>query len=484
MKLENLIEKYKKLPIQVKASFVFLICAFFQKSISSITTPIFTRLLTTAEYGQYSVFSSWMGILSIIVSMNLWGGVYMQGMVKYDNERQEFSASFQGLTLTLVLVWTAVYLAFRSFWNTLFSLTTVQMLAMFVLIWTTSAFNFWAGEQRVDFKYKKLAILTVAVSIMKPLVGIILVVFTDDKVTARILGLALVELFFFSGCFWQQVKSGRTFFVKKYWLYGVKFNVPLLPHYLSGAILSGADRIMIQNMLGSSEAGIYSLAYSVSLIMTMFNNALFQTVEPWIYKKIKSREIKEIANVAYITFAMIAGVNIFLIAFAPEIIRFFAPVEYYGAIWVIPPIAMSVYFMYVYVFFATFEFFYEKQKYIATATMIGAIVNVILNDSFIGYWGYVAAGYTTLFCYILYALFHYVFMRRICRKELNIEQPYNLKTILMITGMFIGISFALFLTYAYTAVRYILIFLLCFVVAVLRKRILGYVRELISIRKI
>ncbi|WP_341780016.1 hypothetical protein [Levilactobacillus sp. HBUAS70063] len=88
-----LIKKYKGLPVQVRASFCFLICAFMQRGISIITTPIFTRLLTAAEYGQYSVFSSWLSVITVIVSMNLYAGVYMQGLVKFEKERLVFSSS-------------------------------------------------------------------------------------------------------------------------------------------------------------------------------------------------------------------------------------------------------------------------------------------------------------------------------------------------------------------------------------------------------
>ena len=44
------LQKYRNMSVQV-GSFWFLICSFLQKGISSITTPIFTRLLTTEEYG-------------------------------------------------------------------------------------------------------------------------------------------------------------------------------------------------------------------------------------------------------------------------------------------------------------------------------------------------------------------------------------------------------------------------------------------------
>ena len=168
----NYLEKYRLFPIQVKASLWFLVCSFLQKGISSITTPIFTRLLTTAEYGQYNIFNSWLGIVTIFVSLNLSAGVYTQGLIKFDQERNVFSASLQGLTLTLTAIWTLIYALFHSFWNNLLSLTTVQMLAMLVMIWTSSVFNFWASEQRVILSYKKLVIVTLLVSFAKPVVGI------------------------------------------------------------------------------------------------------------------------------------------------------------------------------------------------------------------------------------------------------------------------------------------------------------------------
>ena len=67
-RMNKLLVKYRSIPVQVKASLWFLICAFLQKGISFITTPIFTRLLSTSEYGQYNVFNSWMNIIIVIVT--------------------------------------------------------------------------------------------------------------------------------------------------------------------------------------------------------------------------------------------------------------------------------------------------------------------------------------------------------------------------------------------------------------------------------
>lgn len=480
--IKNYILKYKNLPVQVRASFWFLICSFLQKGISMITTPIFTRLLNTAEYGQFSVFNSWLGICAVIVSLNLYGGVYTSGLVKYDTERNILSSSFQGLTLTLVIGWTVVYLLFHNFWNSLFHLTTVQMLAMLILIWTSSVFNLWSIDQRVDFKYRKLVLVTLFVSLAKPALGIILVIYANDKVTARILGLALVELIAYSGFFFYEMKRGKTFYSKKFWKYALISNLPLIPHYLSMTVLGSSDRIMIGSMCGTAQAGIYNLSYSISQIMTMFNTALLSTMDPWLYKKIKENQIKSMSKVAYMSFVGIAALNLLLMAFAPEIISIFAPKEYYEAVWIIPPVAMSVYFTFLYNFFAVFEFYFNQTKLITLATTIGAILNIILNYIFIEIFGYQAAGYTTLVCYILFAVFHYVFMIRICNQYLNEIKPYNIKIIISISMLFLVCGFVFLLTYQSMIFRYILIIIILLILLFNYKNIVNVTKYILNLR--
>ena len=481
--MSKLMNKYKSLPVQVRASFWFLICAFLQRGISTITTPIFTRLLSTAEYGQYSVFNSWLGIITVLVTLNLYSGVYTQGLVKFDNQRKKYSSSLQGLVFTLTCVWTVVYALFYEFWNSVFSLTTVQMLAMLVMIWATAAFQFWSVEQRVDFKYHALVAVTIIISIAKPVIGIIFVLLADDTVTARILGLALVELIGYSWCFIIQIHRGKKFFSLENWKYALKFNLPLIPHYLSMTVLNSSDRIMINNLVGESEAGIYSLAYSVSQIMTLFNTALMQTIEPWLYKKIKARQIADIKRVAYPAFFFIAVVNLMLIAVAPEIIAIFAPASYYEAIWVIPPAAMSVYFMFAYTFFAVFEFYYEKTSFTTIATTSGAVLNIVLNYLFISLCGYMAAGYTTLVCYMFFAIFHYFCMRKICKKEFGNQMPYSTRILFSITIIFMVLGFLFMVTYNYTFIRYILVLVIAVLLVIFRKKVIETVRHLLSIKK-
>lgn len=475
--------KYSLLPVQAKASLWFLICSFLQKGISMITVPIFTRLLTTSEYGQFNVFNSWMGIISIFITLNLSAGVYQQGLIKYDKERNIFSSSLQGMTLVMVLAWTVVYLAAHDFWNSLFSLTTIQMLAMMVMIWTSAVFSFWATEQRVLYMYRTLVAVTLGVSILQPALGVILVILADDKVTARILGIAFVQIMAYTGFFFLQMKQGKQFYSKKFWKYVLSFNLPLVPHYLSQVVLNNSDRIMISYMTGPGEAGIYSLAYSLSMIMILFNIALMDTMGPWIYQKIKDKKIKDIAPAAYMSIGIIMAVNLLLIMLAPEAVRIFAPPSYYEAIYCIPPIAMSVLFIYAYDLFAKFAFYYEQTRLIMFASVGGAILNIILNYFGIQLFGYVAAAYTTLICYILYDVFHYTLMTRICRDYLDGVRPYNTKLLIAMAAAFMLCGFAMLLTYDHPIIRYSVIALVVAGMIIKRKAVIGVGQKVIALRK-
>ena len=458
--MKKWINKYNNLPIQAKASLWFLLCSFLQKGIAIISTPIFTRLMTTSEYGKFNVFLSWQSIVTALVILTLPWGVVEQGLIKFTDKRNEFTSASLGLMTTLLLLWFCVYLSATSFWNKLLSLTTMQMVGLFSIIWTSSVFTFWSINQRIIYKYKKLVFLTMVVSILKPLVGVVLVTCFLDKVTMRIMSLVGVEVVFFFGLFVSMMNKGRIFFSKEIWIYVLSFNLPLIPHYLSQCVLNNSDRIMIEQLCGSNEAGIYSLAYSLSMVMLIVNSSIQSAVSPWFFQKIKDNKLQDLKIVVYPSMMIVAFMNLLLIAFAPEAVRFFAPAEYYDAIWIIPPVAMSVYFILLYGFFANIEFYYEKTHMMSLATMIGAVLNIVLNFVFIRIFGYYAAGYTTLVCYIVYALCHYAFVRYICLLQLGSFDFFSTRVLLSITLGFITFGFLISLTYNHFLLRYVVILVL------------------------
>lgn len=481
--MHKLFNNYVNLPIQAKASFWFLVCSFLNKGILFITTPIFTRLLTAQEYGEYSVFVSWYSMAMIVITLNLSWGVYMQGLVKFEDDHTAFSSSLQGLTICLVLVWATLYFLFHNWINNLIGLNTCKLCCMFIMIWTSAVFGFWSAEKRVNLQYKQLVLITVLASIFSNLLGIYLVLYTEDKVLGRILGITVVQLLLYGWMAAIQIFKGKKFYSKKYWLYALTFNIPLIPHYFSLTVLNNSDRIMIDTLVGKTEAGIYSLAYSIGLIMTIVSTSVMATLRPWIFQKIKHNSSNEITKPALSCLVLIGLVNIILIAIAPEIVCFFAPVEYYDAIWIIPPVAMSTYFIFSYDLFASFEFYYEKTTFIMFASIVSALLNILLNYVFINLFGYIAAGYTTIVSYMIYAIGHYMFMQKICRDFDNVV-VFNGKVLVLLASLFLFYAGVFTVLYNFRLIRYCFIIFTVLLLYVFKDKVNNIIHIFLVLKKV
>ncbi len=440
----------------MRASVWFAICSAMQRGISLLTTPIFTRILTPEQYGEYTVYQSWYQVISIIATLNLFFGVFNNGMTKYSDDRPRFTSSMQGLCTSLTAGLFIVYIIGADFWNGLLNMSTLYMVAMFVELLFVPAFNFWSASQRYDYKYRSLVIVTVIMSVSSPLIGIIAVLNTSYKAEARVLSFVFVQVCIGLIFYIYNMAKGKQFFHKEYWKFALRFNIPLIPHYLSSVILSQADRIMISDMIGKGEAAIYSVAYNIATMITIIITAINNSFTPFMYKSIKSGEYSAIRKSATPLIFLVAVASALAMTLAPEIIMIFAPPEYYDAIWVIPPVACGVFFNFLYPLFSNVEFYFEKPHYIMAASSTGAVANIILNAIFIPVFGYYAAGYTTLFCYIMYTFAHYFLAKKICRDNNIKESMFDMKLIATVCGAMLAVMVIMSLLYNFMIPRYIL----------------------------
>ena len=468
-----------EMPVTVKASAAFLICTFIQRGISVLTTPIFTRILTTEQFGYYSIFTSWLDVVSVFTTLKLAGGVFTQALVKFEEKRDELIASTAGLGTTITIAITLLYLIFKDIVNSLIGMDTFIIICMIVSAWATLMFDMWAAYQRVEYKYKGLIILTLVVSVAKPLTGILAILKTQNyKAEARIISLVAVEVFCFSWLFLLFVKRGKTIYNKRFWRYSLSLNVPLIPHYLTRTVLNQCDRLMIKAKLGYSEAGIYSFAYNLAMLVTLVNSSILNSFNPWMYQRIKTGEYKKIARVSYVLLGVIAMAALGLTAIAPEIVRAFAPIEYYEAIWVIQPVTVGMYFLFMYSLYANFEFYFEKTRLMTVVSTLGGVLNVILNYLCIPIWGYVAAGYTTLFCYMMYAVAHYFGMKKIVKDKLFHIEIYDIRIIIAISAGLLCLSVIMMNFYEKILVRYCILLILLFGGFLKREKIIRVFNEL------
>lgn len=461
---------------EMVATVAFMGCAILQKGISFITTPVFTRIMSINEYGEFSVFSSWSQIFLIIVTLSLSSGVYMTGLIKNEDDKERFTSSLLGLSTAIIVVFSVLFVFIGPWFG---KIMDVDYHLFYIILFDTcwvNAFQFWSRKERVENRYRKLVILTIIVSIVTPISGVALIMMNmfGSSMYARVISVILIDFIAYTPLFFDLIKKGRVLYHKEYWVYAFKFNFPLIPHYLSQIVLNQSDRLMINKMIGADKAGIYSLAYSLAMMMLIINESINKTLDPWLLKNIKYKNYKDVRNISYTLFIVVGSFNLLLIALAPEIIFIFAPREYYEAMWVIPPVASSVFFMFMYNFFADFEFYYGESKYVTVASLIGAILNVGLNYFLIPYFGFIVAGYTTLICYMVYVFCHYNFMCKVLKKY-GIEEIYSLKKIVIICSIFITLVLGVTLTYNYPIARYSIIIIVLVMLIIFRKYLMQWI---------
>lgn len=422
--LYSLRNKYLSIPEAAKASLWFVVCSVLQKGISLITTPIFTRLLTTEEYGVFSLYQTWYSIIYIFATLELTAGVYNKGLAKYKSNRDQFTSSMVGLSAACTILLFCLLALCHKTVERLTGLSKSMLIIMFLDMLVFPSVVFWSLRERFEFKYRALVCVTLGMSILSPLCGILFIKLSQGHAMARILSVAIINILFGLTFFGKLVKTGKTLFIKEYWKYALVFNIPLIPHYLSGIVLGQADRIMINDFFGESSVAIYSVGYSISMLMQIVTSSVNATFVPWTYQKCEDNDYLSIRRTSTHILILIAILSFIPSLLAPEIYMIIAPREYAEGVYVIPPVAASVFFIFLYTLYCNIEFAFEKTRFVTFATTIAGLSNIFLNYFFMKRCGYIAAAYTTLFCYILLGIAHYAFYRKVIREE-GIEPVYN-----------------------------------------------------------
>ena len=478
--LGNLLKKYKTMNKQIKVVFWFSIVGFLQRGISLITTPIFTRVLSTDEYLLFSVFNAWYPILVIITTLALNMGVINNAFIKKGNTKEKVVSSFQSLSMVIAVAFFIFAVIFRNHLSQIMNLPIIIVIFIFLGCIFYSPYHDWVAYKRYQFDYVRPVIAAVAISVLTPLVSLIAIYCTDTmKGEARVISYVLVNTIF-PGLFFYIVnyKKDKTFCDKSLWIYALSFNVPLIAHYMSETLLNQTDRIMINMFCGKSEAGIYSVAFSAASIFTIFTTALNASFVPWTYQKLKVKDYKAIGRVGYLVLLILVGALSVMIIFAPEIIRILAGEKYSGAVYLIPTLGASVYFNYMYQLYSRIELYYEKKAYTVTATITAAVLNIVLNVWWIPKFGYLAAGYSTLIAHIVFCVMHYFFFSKVSKEYMNSVKVYDIRIIAAISAGVLMISFVMTYLYQYFILRIIILTFIVVTAVIYRNKLIGLVKLL------
>lgn len=403
-----------------KAALWYTIGNVLIKGVSFFVLPIFTALMSTEEYGIFSIYTSYVSIFEVIILLGLSSTVRI---AKFD-EQTDFD-KYMGTISYIPIVATILS---GIFINLYFLINpSIELLSMGQSLWNfllvTSACSAVSGivsaKLVIDMEYKKYmaySMLNVLSSIGISLLLCYTIFRNHDIYMARVWGMCLSSII--SLLFLLKTSQIKLCLDKTSLKKGLIWGIPLLFHTLATVILTQSDRIIINQINGYSAAGIYSIAVTMITIPLTLYTSFESAWAPWFYEKLKNKEyeiIKDVNNKYIIFFAtIIAG----FMLLCPDVIHIFTNFNYWDSVYSLIPLSISVFGEMLYSLPVNIEYYNKKTLWITAGTIMTVIINIGLDVVFIMQWGYIAAAYATSLSKLILFVFHLWLSKRIDKNDI------------------------------------------------------------------
>jgi O-antigen/teichoic acid export membrane protein len=389
--------------------------------ISFFTIPIFTRLLGAENYGVYTIYASYQGLLLILMSLQTQAAIAPTSIYYNGKERDKCLSNTLSITLTSCVVCSVLILACLP-WIVKATGLSVAMIVVMLLHTVGMAGTQWALAK---FAYDKQAKSNFIWSTTVALLGVglsLLFILVWMKNQPSYFGYAMGHMLPYAiagaGFFVYFLAKGRSFFNKEMWKFCLPLCLPLLFHGFSNVLLHQSDKIMVQKFIGSAEAGIYGFAVTFANVMNIIFNALNTSWVPFYHDDIREGRHDDLKRKTNNYVFLFSALTVGFVMAMPEVVKIFAQEEFWPSIRLIPLLVGGVYLVFMYSFPVNFEFYYRTTKNIAFGTTLASVCNVILNVFFVQRWGMVGAAVATMLSYGLLYAFH-LFMAH------SMKQPYH-----------------------------------------------------------
>lgn len=433
-----------------KITILNIISTFMLQGIAFVTTPIFTRLLGTEQFGMYSLFNSWVLILTCLmgfsVNSSIGTGIYTfkDKYIYFRNSVLLSSTLICLLELILIGICIPILTKITGFSGWLIIILGVTTLSHYIVNFAQMAFIY---EKKADNNL----ILSVSISIVSVVVSIFLIYKENDnsRYLGRIYGVATTYLVA-AIIVWLLLFLKKPVGIKKEYLkYGIAVGFPIVFHSLSQQILGQSDRVMMQWFgVNADKIGIYSLFYTISSVLVTILGALNNSWCPFYYDDLNEEKWnilnKKCKN--YIELFTVLGIGFLFLS--REVSYLMADESYWSGMNIIPILTFAVYFTFMYQFPVNFEFFHKKTKIIAIGTVGAGILNIILNAIMIPKWGMYGAAIATAISYLALFFAHYYIVIHMK------EHPYHLNIKIFIPGL-ICMMIGAFLFYVFASYWYV-----------------------------
>lgn len=386
-------------------------------AISALTAPIFTRILSTADFGIFSVFTSWVRILSIILGVQTYGTL--------NNAKSEFGTEdypnycFNALFISSVIsaVLSVLIPLSDKYICSFLELPEECIIWLIISAYGLYLVNFVSKYLLIEKRAVENLLISLGIALLTTFGSIGLILLTPVKgYYGRILGYAIIYLI--AGvCILIYFLNFRDLKLRyDYWKYCLKLSIPLVAHGLSGLLLSQSDRIMLMSRKGDATVGIYSFCYTVALPISLVSVAMNSAWTPEYYVLMDKNDGEEIKKHYDRQIFLMTAISCGYMLVAQEVLKILAVKDYWIGAQIIPLVIIGYYFNFLYFFPANYEFYNKKNKYIASSTLVAAIVNIILNHILIPNYGMVGAAVATIISYVILFFIHHIVAKKITKK--------------------------------------------------------------------
>ena len=426
----------------VKSSIWYTIANVSIRAVAIITTPIYTGMLTTADYGRANTFNSWIDVFNVFACLCV---VYSIGRAKLDfpDRFDEYMSSLQGLSSSFGFILLVLAFIFRESLSGWIHYEVPLAVGLFAYLCVAPSVEYMMQKCRYEYRYKENILISVITCVGQVALSILLMLlFNDRRYIGKILGVMLPTAIMGIVFYIRFIVKGKVFYNREYWTYALKIGLPMIPHALALILLAQMDRIMIKGICGDGDAGLYIFGYSFATLLMIFTNAIGQAYLPWFNETLFDGERDRIRQIQKKLVLLGCFLSFGFIAVSPEalMILSISNNSYWIAKYVVPPIVLGTLAQYFYTNYVNVEIFCKKTSIIAMGSCLAALINYILNYAFIPRVGYIAAAYTTFASYIVLMLMHYIMVRFVLKEQVY-DDLYMFAAMLVMT--LIGITYLL-----------------------------------------
>lgn len=390
----------------------YSITNFSLKAVGLISLPIITRIFTIEEFGIYSTYLTILSISVTILGLNLPHAV-MRYYYEELNDFQEFVNSiFYFLILSFLVVFIITY-CFSDYIIEYFKVSENVFYAALISSLGVSLLNIYFKKNVAIGDSKRVARISAINNIGSIILALgVTLFFIPHSINVYIWTYTAAKIVLFIYLVYVlNVFSQKIIIYKQHLIYAFNFSLPRWIFTASILLLNQFDRIMLTKMQGLESTAIYSVAYNIGMLVTLFISAVSPSITPNYFKLLKENNTKEIDRLNILLSLVTLYICLCLILFSPFILKIVAPRQYQVAMVIIPII---IYGYAIHSFSSIYGRIFDyvkKSKYLSIASTTALALNIVLNLFLIKKFGYLGAAYSTTFSFLLMLILLWYFSK-------------------------------------------------------------------------